>query len=1059
MNNKNTLLLILSILSFILVIASVSASGWTNNRDTGGAGTGLTVVGNVTFNQTYYVTTINQTNNITTYVTNNTYYNITNNITNNITTTYNITNNITNTIGMNYTNIALTNESEDWGSNNLTTNGWFNGKFNWTALVNWLHFDGVLLTFNETHFNKSVIATGLDAGFNSTYNSSYATALNNGSYLSTYNASYVTYGNQSMYNSSYYLNSNPNGYYNSSNFQSYNASYVPYTGANGSVYLGTYNLTATNLNATGYIDGQPLTGSLGSGIIWANGTNSFAEVVVQCTGLSCGYSAFKVRLVNSTNIVKYCDIPNATRTVTDNQHSVLYIDNNCAVQETNIQTYINTPVSPGGIADFANVVAVNGNTYNQNGIGLENKRIIKLRKILLQSTGKHLSIIDGGFNLQQNPNFRFNITASQYVYLMDIVSTTAKNTTTDNNEIVYHTGAATWGESDQKALNVTTCDTGSGIADCTNPTKYRRAFIFMIGYNESIDETQIHQLLPLQSISYNTIADCLNINSNPITYSIPAFYQYAAVPLYAYCAKATDTTWSAGQTIDLRGSSGGTASSGITDISTLVPYTGATTQVNLGIYNMTTGGWFNGKYNWTALANWLSFDGSTLIFNETKANNTFVNVDGDTMTGSLNMGYNNLTNINRLKFNITNCVDMDTTEEGTVCWNSDKKTINVVTGLGNVLQLTQETSEICKNKAGQKIYAGQVVSVSNASGDMPHCYLANANTTNTNIHNLAMVTIPSCNDNAACVVTTWGEVHDLNTNAYANGTELFLSSDGSGNVTNVAPNFPNYNLHIGTVLRAHPTTGIVLFKRELDIDDGVTMNSLGVINNVTTTGWFNGKYNWTALANWLHFDGSILTFNETYFNQSVLTLGNAAGWNSTYNLTYDTHYQNTTLHNDSTYNATYAGTTTNWEGNFTAYMKFWVNHTLYAIQYFETQIGLNQSTWSSTYNVTYADTTRSLNANYSTFIATYNQTYDNFVSAPNNKSLIDWANITSKPVIPALNNGSLLASSNITINSAINMNGYNLSNNNFITYQNSTGSNVWRTYVNASGFLITESGG
>lgn len=956
MNNKNTLLLILSIISFLFVIASVSASDWTNNRDMGAAGSGLTIVGNVTFNSTYYVTSINLTNNITTYVTNNTYYNITNNITNNITTTYNITNNNTYIVGMNYTNLALTNESEDWGVNNLTTGGWFNGKFNWTALANWLHFDGILLTFNETHFNQSSIAIGLAAGFNSTYNAtydthvnnatlhndstfnaSYATALNNGSYLSTYNVTYDTHiNNATQHNSS-----------------SYNASYVPYTGATNNIDIGKHNITLNgtiswleqtgiqnlfhinplngdgfrmeywydfeaanddwwvflktdgndarpdggiafmmrnasgyndtvlkidgyglanftdyNITTTGYYDGQPLTGMLGSGIIWANGTNNFAEVVVQCTGLSCGYSAFKVRLVNSTNDVKYCDIPNATRTVTNNQHSVLYIDNACAVQETSISTYLTTPISPGGIADFANIVAVDGSTYNQNGIGLENKRIIKLRKLLMQSTGRHLSIVDGGFNLQQNPNFRFNITAGQYVYLMDIVATTTKNTSVDKNEIVYHTGAATWGESDQTALNVTTCDTGTGIADCTNPTRYRRAFIFMIGYNESTDQTQIHQLLPLQSVSYTTIADCLNTNTNPITYSMPAFYQYAAVPLYAYCAKATDTTWSAGQTIDLRASSGGAiGSGGTTDISTLVPYVGATTQVNLGTYNMTTGGWFNGNFNWTALANWLHFDGFLLTFNETHFNQSVIS------TG-IAAGFND-------------------------------------TAIGTKIKYATENNSI-----------------------------------------------------------------------------LFI--DGTGGLA------ISTNLKYGN--------GRINLTQLNGIEPLLVKGNATIVGNVTSYGWFNGRYNWTALANWLGFDGSTLTFNESHFNDSVIALGNAAGYNSTYNETYDLHYKNTTLHNDSTYNATYAGTTTNWEGNYTAYMKYWVNHTLYAIQYFEAQVGLNQTTWTQTYNATYAGTTTNWEGNYSATSkywynsSTYDQSYAASQAALDNNHKHSTSNLTSGTV-------------------------------------------------------------
>ena len=56
-----------------------------------------------------------------------------------------------------------------------------------------------------------------------------------------------------------------------------------------------------------------------------------------------------------------------------------------------------------------------------------------------------------------------------------------------------------------------------------------------------------------------------------------------------------------------------------------------------GSTNITTTGWFKGLFNWTTLGNWLSFDGSTLNFNETKLNNSI------TQQG-LNNGFNSTFN-------------------------------------------------------------------------------------------------------------------------------------------------------------------------------------------------------------------------------------------------------------------------------------------------------------------------------------------------------------------------------------------------------------------------------
>ncbi len=56
-----------------------------------------------------------------------------------------------------------------------------------------------------------------------------------------------------------------------------------------------------------------------------------------------------------------------------------------------------------------------------------------------------------------------------------------------------------------------------------------------------------------------------------------------------------------------------------------------------------TATWFRGMFNFTATAPWLTFDGGTLSFNSTQSDATYVNIDGDTMTGNLSLGTYNLT--------------------------------------------------------------------------------------------------------------------------------------------------------------------------------------------------------------------------------------------------------------------------------------------------------------------------------------------------------------------------------------------------------------------------------
>lgn len=279
-----------------------------------------------------------------------------------------------------------------------------------------------------------------------------------------------------------------------------------------------------------------------------------------------------------------------------------------------------------------------------------------------------------------------------------------------------------------------------------------------------------------------------------------------------------------------------------------------------------------GLYNFTNIScNYLfGYLNSSYVQNE-----YWVNTSGDTMTGNLKLNAN-LTNLSVLNFNtLYTCTD--STTEGVACWNSDKQTINVVTGFGNVIQVGQELTFTAKNNAGRALVDGEIVYVSGASGEMPEINLSNASNGNT-IHNLGMITT-GCNNGAACQVTVHGEVHDLNTSAFTEGDGVYLSTV-PGQITKIAPSFPNFVVHIGTVTRVHETAGIIDVRPEIDIGNGVTLNSLGIITNLTVIGTItengtslNSKYNDTALINSVNNTQNIMNLgfhNSTYSNSLYL---------------------------------------------------------------------------------------------------------------------------------------------------------------------------------------------
>lgn len=203
-------------------------------------------------------------------------------------------------------------------------------------------------------------------------------------------------------------------------------------------------------------------------------------------------------------------------------------------------------------------------------------------------------------------------------------------------------------------------------------------------------------------------------------------------------------------------------------------------------------------------------------------NEFWVNISGDTMTGNLNMGLNNLSNFTSLTFN----------GNEKITWNEEDHTMNVPTGLGNTIQVGQELTFIAKNMAGKTIYNGQAVYIGGVSGERPEIFLADASNSS-KIHHMGVVTIESCNDNAACPITIFGFLRELNTSQWSVGDKLYVSSDGSGNLTNTLPSFPNYPYHIATVIKSHSSTGILNIKGEFDFMLQSTMYGVDIVNNLS----------------------------------------------------------------------------------------------------------------------------------------------------------------------------------------------------------------------------------
>jgi hypothetical protein len=206
------------------------------------------------------------------------------------------------------------------------------------------------------------------------------------------------------------------------------------------------------------------------------------------------------------------------------------------------------------------------------------------------------------------------------------------------------------------------------------------------------------------------------------------------------------------------------------DISGLVPYIGATTNVDLGEFQIKTGQ--------------LEFD--------------------TTPTGTFGVGK--------------------------VRWNDVDGTIDIGLKGGNVtLQVGQEQVLRAVNKTGSNLLESDYhcVYISGAQGNRLKVDLALSNNTINSNKTIGLVT-ENINNNQEGFITTIGLVRDINTTGslqgetWIDGDVLYLSSTTPGHLTNILPISPNHKIIVGYVVRAHATQGSIFVK----VDTGLAINEL-----------------------------------------------------------------------------------------------------------------------------------------------------------------------------------------------------------------------------------------
>ena len=206
------------------------------------------------------------------------------------------------------------------------------------------------------------------------------------------------------------------------------------------------------------------------------------------------------------------------------------------------------------------------------------------------------------------------------------------------------------------------------------------------------------------------------------------------------------------------------------------------------------------------------------------------------------------------------------TTAGSVVWNDTDGTLDLKLKGGNVtLQIGQEQVARIVNKTATNITLlesnYQAVRVTGSQGQRLKVDLALATNDLLSAETIGLVTETILN-NQEGFITTSGLVRGINTTGslqsetWADGDVLYLSPTTAGNITKVKPIAPNHLIVIGYVVHSHITQGTIFVK----VDNGYEIDELhnvlinGVANNdvltyeSSTSLWKNKQSNYLQIV-------------------------------------------------------------------------------------------------------------------------------------------------------------------------------------------------------------------
>jgi hypothetical protein len=148
-------------------------------------------------------------------------------------------------------------------------------------------------------------------------------------------------------------------------------------------------------------------------------------------------------------------------------------------------------------------------------------------------------------------------------------------------------------------------------------------------------------------------------------------------------------------------------------------------------------------------------------------------------------------------------------QEGRVFYDSGSHSLSYYNNVSGItVNLGKEQLLEVRNGESSTIVNGTVVFISGAQGNLPAAYRASRVYAVDQADKVIGIATHDIAHNQAGYITTFGLVHDLNTQAFDEGSQLFLGTGGL--FTTTPPTPPDHVVYLGMVTRQHPNDGHIL---------------------------------------------------------------------------------------------------------------------------------------------------------------------------------------------------------------------------------------------------------